>query len=324
MNDIVVSICCITYNQEKYIAKTLDGFINQKVNFKYEIVISNDCSTDKTQEIINIYKKKYSDLIRDISPEKNIGAIENFYYCLKSCKGKYIAICEGDDYWIDENKLQLQVSLLENNPEYGMCYTKARKFIQYKQKYSRKLFGEKVNSFEDLLLNGNRIPTLTVCMCSSLVKQYMLDIKPEEKEWMMGDYPLWLYFAKNTNIYFINKVTSVYRLLIESASHTKNINNAVKFLKSSFEIQKYFAEKYNVKFSRTFNENEIKISYGLLKCCREAVLNTESKNINNKYKFIQFTAKSRILFYLIYTIRKIYYYFLNLNFGIMKKRKSNE
>lgn len=118
----LVSICCISYNHEKFISQCLDGFIIQKVDFPFEIVISDDCSTDNTKKIIDTYVSKYPAIFKDVSPSKNLGSIKNFYHVLEKASGKYIALCEGDDYWIDENKLQMQVDFLEKNPEYGMCF----------------------------------------------------------------------------------------------------------------------------------------------------------------------------------------------------------
>lgn len=122
----LVSISCITYNHEPYIAQTLDGFLMQKTNFPFEILIHDDASTDRTADIIREYEKKFPNLIKPIYQKENqyskgftsVSATWNF----PRAQGKYIALCEGDDYWIDENKLQMQVDFLENNPEYGMCF----------------------------------------------------------------------------------------------------------------------------------------------------------------------------------------------------------
>ena len=135
----LVSICCITYNHEPYIVQTLDGFLMQKTSLPFEILIHDDASTDRTADIIREYEKKFPNLIKPIYQKENqyskgftsVSETWNF----PRAQGKYIALCEGDDYWIDENKLQMQVDFLENNPEYGMCYTKAKQFIQKKRKF---------------------------------------------------------------------------------------------------------------------------------------------------------------------------------------------
>lgn len=124
-NDIVVSVCSITYNHEKYIGQMFDSILAQQCSFKFEIVIGEDCSTDNTRAIIKQYASQYPDIIKPLLPEKNIGAKKNFSNCLKACTGKYIAICEGDDYWIDPHKLQKQVDLLEADAAASFSFTKS-------------------------------------------------------------------------------------------------------------------------------------------------------------------------------------------------------
>lgn len=121
MEKPLVSICCITYNHEHYIKDALDGFVMQKTTFPFEIVISDDCSKDNTRTIIEEYKTMYPHIFKDISPNNNIGAFANFTYVQEHAKGKYVAICEGDDYWTDPYKLQKQVDFLERHPDYSMC-----------------------------------------------------------------------------------------------------------------------------------------------------------------------------------------------------------
>lgn len=124
IDNIKVTIICITYNHEKYIGKTLESFVRQKTDFKYEIIVHDDASTDGTAEIIRDYEKAYPDLFKCIYQSenqysKNIDIFNWFIY--KHVHGKYIALCEGDDYWCDYNKLQYQYDILEKNLNYCMC-----------------------------------------------------------------------------------------------------------------------------------------------------------------------------------------------------------
>jgi len=114
----MVSIAMLTYNHEKYIRQALDGILKQKVNFMYEIVIGEDCSTDNTRNILLEYKDRNPNIIKLILHEKNVGMKENSNAILRQCIGKYCAICEGDDYWVDPYKLKQQVCFLENHPQY--------------------------------------------------------------------------------------------------------------------------------------------------------------------------------------------------------------
>jgi len=128
MNNIKVSACIISYNQEKFIAQCLESVINQVTNFTYEIVIGDDCSTDKTFEICRRYANQYPDKIKLLKRIKNLGMIGNWVNTLSECSGTYIALCEGDDYWTDNYKLQKQFDLLENNSELSFCFHKAYRF----------------------------------------------------------------------------------------------------------------------------------------------------------------------------------------------------
>lgn len=117
----MVSICCITYNHKKFISQAVNSFLMQKTNFDFDIIIGDDCSNDGTFEILKSFSDKYPDKIKLVWSEKNMGVHANMANCLKFCKGKYIAICEGDDYWTDPLKLQKQVDFLESNPSYVIC-----------------------------------------------------------------------------------------------------------------------------------------------------------------------------------------------------------
>ena len=124
----LVSICCITYNHESYIEQALHGFLMQETSFPFEILIHDDASSDKTPNIIQKYEKKYPDIVKPIYQTENQYSKGNdvIQINLARSQGKYIAICEGDDYWIDPHKLQKQVDFLETHPEYSMCFHKAQ------------------------------------------------------------------------------------------------------------------------------------------------------------------------------------------------------
>lgn len=138
-NKPLVSICCLTYNHRPFIEKCLDGFLMQKTTFPVEILIHDDCSTDGTTEIVKEYAAKYPDLIFPIYEEVNqyqnghAGDIDFFNY--KRARGKYIAYCEGDDYWTDPLKLQKQVDFMEANPEYSVCFHTFRNRVVKTDKY---------------------------------------------------------------------------------------------------------------------------------------------------------------------------------------------
>ena len=117
----LVSVACITYNHEKYISEALDSILMQETSFPFEIVVGEDCSTDNSIEIIEVYRNKYPRIIRVLTSEVNVGGQKNALRIFLACRGKYTALCEGDDYWTSSFKLQHQVVKLRENPKYNIC-----------------------------------------------------------------------------------------------------------------------------------------------------------------------------------------------------------
>ena len=139
---LMVSIKCLAYNHEKFIRETLDGFVMQKTNFRFEAIVHDDASTDGTAEIIREYAEKYPDIIKPIYEienqySKKDGSLSRIMH--EACKGKYIAMCEGDDYWTDTYKLQKQVDFLENHPDYVICSHHYRVYMQNKFSFSNEI-----------------------------------------------------------------------------------------------------------------------------------------------------------------------------------------
>ncbi len=120
-DNVKVSVIVLTYNHAKYIRQALDSILMQETDFLFEVLIGDDASTDETADIIREYSEKYPEIIKPILRKQNIGATKNSYELLTSAKGEYLATCEGDDYWTDRNKLQLQVDFLETHKVYIGC-----------------------------------------------------------------------------------------------------------------------------------------------------------------------------------------------------------
>lgn len=243
----IVSIICCTYNHDKYIRQSLEGFVKQKTSFNFEVLIHDDASTDSTAQIIKEFENKYPNIIKPIYQKENqyskgVDILQTYLY--PQAKGKYIAFCEGDDYWTDPLKLQKQVDILEKNSNIGLCYTKIRKYIQENKK-NGSVWGGNYTDFNDLLIS-NTIPTLSCLVRKDLVLKYLEDIQPHKKSWKMGDYPMWLWISYNSNIFFLPEITGVYRVLKESASHSSNLIIRINFVISTFDIKLFFASKYNI------------------------------------------------------------------------------
>lgn len=254
-NDVMVSIVCTTYNHEKYIRQCLDGFIKQQVNFKYEILIHDDASTDKTAEIIREYEIKYPDLLKPIYQienqySKRIPVMATYNY--PRVKGKYVAICEGDDYWIDPLKLQKQVDFLEKNPEYVMSHTSFRYYYELdKRFYNSK--DVQVNPcyylmLPEIILGDYRVQTVTVLLRANVMKkvQESDDFLFKSGYLMMGDTQLWYSMAQKGKIHFLPEQTAVYRVNQGSATRSNSIKNVYRFRLSSWEMRMYLCKRDNL------------------------------------------------------------------------------
>jgi len=214
-NEVMVSIFCITYNHSKFIAKALDGFLMQQCNFKTEIIIGDDCSTDGTTEIIDDYIVKHPGKIRRLASPTNIGATKNLIRVALETKGKYVATCDGDDFWIDPLKLQKQVDFLEANPDYVMCCHYSRE-INYND---TELIYMNFNpvpikySFTDLLMNKQQ-ETATASIVyrnnDSIKKLYTNEwfAKCTASDKLLKLYSTW---ATGKKVYVMPEVMSCYR-----------------------------------------------------------------------------------------------------------------
>jgi len=264
MKKVVVSISCITYNHAAYIRECLDGFLMQKTNFKFEVLIHDDASTDGTEEIIREYEVKYPDIIKPLYEKENQwlkGRRGSRTFNFPRAKGKYIALCEGDDYWTDPNKLQKQVDFLEANEAFGMVYTDCQSYDQEENKFGLtypRLHADN-DAFHQLVL-VNSIQTPTVLIRRSLLNSYNKQIVDSGRtNWKMGDYPMWLYISANSKIKFLDEFSAVYRVLKNSASHFIDKRKEFEFLLSTYEIKYHFLNIYpDNQFKKKVNWRLIK------------------------------------------------------------------
>ena len=263
MENIGVSIVCNTYNQENYIAKALDSFLMQKVDFKYEILVHDDASTDGTANIIREYEKKYPDIIKPIYQEVNqydeIKGISTRFQFPRA-KGKYIAFCEGDDYWTDPLKLQKQYDYLEAHPEVDICTHGAvaidaeTEKIRYKIAPSKK---SRIMPMEEVIWGDG-----VYVVSNSMV--FRTEITHEIPEfWKQFGYQFCakLRASIKGGMYYISDIMSVYRTMSKgswSSKMKKDSNRWYKFNERKSNMFRMFDEYTNFKYTKIINK---KIKY---------------------------------------------------------------
>jgi len=244
-----VSVCCITYNHEKYIHDSIRGFLNQKTNFQVEFLIHDDASTDNTQRIIQdlLGSDDRFKLILRAENIKSTGA-KVFPILAGMARGKYIALCEGDDYWTDPLKLQKQVDILNSNNEIGLVFSdysilfQESNYVVKSAQGSKKawLINENYSIYEKLLMDSF-IGTLTVMFRKSLLDGNDIKLLTENK-WIMGDRLLWLLLSRKTRFYYLDEVTAMYRRNIGSLSNFEKDDTS--FFNQSYHIRFYFIQQF--------------------------------------------------------------------------------
>lgn len=293
----LVSISCITYNHELYISQAIEGFLMQKTTFPFEIVILDDASTDKTATIINEYVARYPDLIFPILQSEN--QYSKGVRCLSArfsfpkARGKYIALCEGDDFWTDPYKLQKQVDFMETHPEFGLVYTEIDCLHESSGVLEKSAFRTRLgihpNTFEDFLINAWFLAPCTWVFRRSLITELSNNL-------INGplDIQLLLWISANSCVGFISDSTSTYRILEVSMSHIKSVHGRYLFRKRVLEIQLTYAEKYFQSLT-----DEILLIFGreyFRQICRYENKDYVEQIVRIKSKYNQYSLKERFLF----------------------------
>ncbi|PYS29087.1 MAG: SAM-dependent methyltransferase, partial [Acidobacteria bacterium] len=226
-----LSVCLITYNHGRFIAQALESALAQETNFEFEIVVGEDCSADHTRQILVEYQQRYPGKIRLMLPEKNLGANRNFARTLQACRGQYIALLEGDDYWTAPTKLQEQVDFLDSHEECAICFHAVRVFHEdgsVAPRLSPRFGHKKISTIEDLLGLGNFIPTCAAVFRNGLISEF--------PDWFytlrIADFSLHVLNAQYGKIGYINKVMGAYRIhsggTFSAASTSGNAHEVVR------------------------------------------------------------------------------------------------
>lgn len=311
----LVSIMCITYNHGQYIEKALKGFVSQITNFKFEAIIAEDCSTDNSREIIKEYEKKYPSIIKPLYRKKNLGMMANYIDTLKHVKGKYLAICDGDDYWIDNHKLQKQVDFLKKNKKYTVCTNLVKQVFVDNSKepkitspfdyVSKETKKNKYLTFNDLFpING-------ISSCSAMYRWKLKKIPNWLYNCSGGDLFLHMFHADCGRIGVINKVMSVYRRHPGGIWwNNDSVEHQLKFCKSYIYLLKktniLLKKRHNKILEKTINEiksnnrniikSRLKI-YKVLRITKRLTKFLLKKPFNPIIKFNQIYKKTKLIIF---------------------------
>jgi glycosyltransferase involved in cell wall biosynthesis len=252
---ILVSVHLLTYNHAPFIRQCVESVLAQKTSFPFEIVIGDDCSTDGTSAIVDEYAARFPELIKVVRGKKNGGPQPNSIRILENCRGKYMAAIEGDDYWVDEYKLQKQADFMEANPDFAVCFTNSR--VEF--------FGGQGEPFnlndglqKDVFELKDMIGEKEIWFMGTATLFYPLKaiypVEPWFPKTKSGDIPMIILAARHGKIKYLPDVTAVYRRHPAGASNTDHKDDAV-FLENRIMMYTHLNEDTGYKFNALFKRN---------------------------------------------------------------------
>ena len=322
-NNYMVAIRCMTYNHRPYIQQCLDGFVMQKTNFPYVAIVVDDASTDDEQGVlwdfinneldsISLQKDETNDFIRIVASHKTnnnstfvVVFLKYNHYSIRKAKApyfkeweegtKYIAICEGDDYWIDPIKLQKQVDFLESHPDYSLVRGDVNRFFQKEGKTEEhflkndKFFRNIKDTFEDYIYHG-----WFAAPCTWLYRtEYNDRPKLQSQFYFNGDINIILHLSSKGKVFFMDDVLAVYRVLDKSASHFDEHKDYYRFYLRVLHTRAYYAKRLNLNFKLKFYKYQ-------------CVLNSkkQTRGIKSLYPLWFYDCCCRMFIYLFFPIKK--------------------
>ena len=282
MQNPLVSICCQTYNHKNYISQAIDGFLMQKTNFPFEVLLRDDASTDGTSEIVKEYSEKYPNIINPLIYAENQWqkGVSPFRDNVKRATGKYIAICEGDDYWTDPLKLQKQVDFLEGHEEFSLVCHDAL-IINEMTNRSTLFFGlnkkKQICSTPDTL-NVHFCPTASIV----LRREAILPLSNFDISAVAGDHLLVQLASLNGLLYRMFDVMSVYRKTAVGASELNGGKKLVPSLENRISTLNHLNRVSNNKYQKAIKIENLLIKNRINLLQSKSKIKTTILRINRK------------------------------------------
>lgn len=253
ISEPVVSICCITYNHEQYISEAINSFLMQETDFPFEVVIGEDCSTDNTRKIVEKYKEMYPNIIKLIVSENNVGMQANGQRTMEACIGEYMALCEGDDYWTDKKKLQIQIDEMRKYSNISLSFHLSSTInnlnIQIQPKLQKR---NRFYSVEEIITGDfHLVQTNTIVIKKEKIDSLNFDLLSESP---VGDVWLRINAAIPNGALFINKTMSTYRIQSENSwsSSMQEDNKFMKFISQMMQSIDDFDQYWEFKYTKEF------------------------------------------------------------------------
>lgn len=247
-NSLMVSIRCIAYNQEKYIRDALEGFVMQKTNFRFEVVVHDDASTDGTAAIIREYAEKYPDIIKPIYETENQyskhdGSLRRIM--AEACTGKYIALCEGDDYWTEPLKLQKQVDFMESHPDYSMCFHDALLHWEDGREEDHSFSNVKDRDYSGVeIFEKWIVPTASVLLRKDVYNSDIYIKAIKNPCFIYGDILIFLSCTKCGKVRGMSDCMSVYRKQENGVTYNVTTKKSIDHAFHTLNIYKVFGHEY--------------------------------------------------------------------------------
>ncbi len=269
-DNIMVSVALYAYNEEKYIRQAIESIINQKTNFKYEIIVHDDASTDRTAEILQEYEKTYPNLIvgiyqHDNQYQKGVYIPQKYVYPI--VRGKYMAYCDGDDYWTDPYKLQKQVDFLESHPDYSICtHAMERLYVKEGKSIETRVAQESMELDRKHMINwdGSKIPQIGTWVYRTeygVNRAELFRVIQVGNRMSISDQPLGMYLSLQGKIWYIDEVMSVWRRYDTSVSAGMLANHSIAFINSKIEflsnVKVFYPDEEQIAFDEELDMQEL-------------------------------------------------------------------
>ena len=311
----LVSVFIITYNQEKTIAQTIEGILMQKGNFSLELIIGEDASQDQTQQICLDYQKQYPEKIKLLLQDSNQGLVKNYIDTLQLCKGKFIGVCAGDDYWIDKYKIKKQLHFFAQHPDYGVVSTGGYRLLVNKNKFVAgiaPLNPEPSGEIFNLTHRGGVYAMPLSLLFKAELLQYIDFDEFINRNFSVEDVPMQAIMAKHTKFGHIPDLCCVYRVYRQSLTFT-NLGSPryISYHQGLVEIKRYLDELFpgEVAFSEQWAHDYMVYRYFLVAVYQFKYIEARKqlklfKHISSKEKKVIIFSRTRISFYLLCLVKR--------------------